>query len=459
MWLILETRQEKCYNTAKTRREKCKVERIAYKSLINWKNSPQRKPLILRGARQVGKTWLLKEFGRREYTSFVYINCDKEPFAADLFRDYDIRRILLALEANTGVHVREKETLVVFDEIQEAPRGIGALKYFCEDAPGIHVAAAGSLLGITLHEGTSFPVGKVDELTLRPLSFAEFLAGTGDVPLAKLLESRDEAAIDTMRETFIERLRRYFFTGGMPEAVAALAEGRPLADVRRVQDEIVLAYQNDISKHAPAREVPRINLVWRSMVAQLAKENKKFVYGAIKRGGRAKEFETAIQWLVDAGTVNRVNRANKPVLPLKFYEDFAAFKLFPLDCGLMGAMAQTPAAAILSGGAHFEEYKGAFTEAYVLSEILAANPADVFYYSAADSTVEIDFLVQRGTEVVPVEVKAAENLQSKSLRTFVAAHDGIKGVRFSLAPHRDQGWMRNVPLYAVGEFFVQDHNL
>ena len=429
------------------------MERIAYNKLIEWKNSPHRKPLIVHGARQVGKTWLLKEFGQREYASFVYVNCDKEPFAADLFRDYDIRRILLALEANTGVQIREGETLVVFDEIQEVPRGISALKYFCEDAPLIHVAAAGSLLGITLHEGTSFPVGKVDELTLRPLSFAEFLTGTGDAPLAQLLESGDEAAIDTMHETFIERLRRYFFTGGMPEALAAFAQGRPLADVRRIQDNIILANQNDFSKHAPVREVPRLNLVWRSLVAQLAKENKKFIYGAIKRGGRAKEFETAIQWLVDAGTVNRVNRANKPVLPLKFYEDFNAFKLFPLDCGLMGAMAQAPAAEILTGKAHFEEYKGAFTEAYVLEEMLSANPSQVFYFSAADSTVEIDFLVQRGTEVIPVEVKAAENLNSKSLRTFVAAHENLKGVRFSLAPHRNQGWMRNVPLYAVGTFF------
>ena len=429
------------------------MERIAYNRLIEWKNSPQRKPLIVHGARQVGKTWLLKEFGQREYVSFVYVNCDKEPFAADLFRDYDIRRILLALEANTGVQIREGETLVVFDEIQEVPRGIAALKYFCEDAPLIHVAAAGSLLGITLHEGTSFPVGKVDELTLRPLSFSEFLSGTGDASLARLLESGDEAAIDTMRETFIERLRRYFFTGGMPESVAAFAQGRPLADVRHIQDNIILAYQNDFSKHAPVREVPRLNLVWRSLVAQLAKENKKFIYGAIKRGGRAKEFETAIQWLVDAGTVNRVNRVNKPALPLKFYEDFNAFKLFPLDCGLMGAMAQAPAAEILTGSAHFEEYKGAFTEAYVLEEMLAANPSQVFYFSAADSMIEIDFLVQRGTEIVPVEVKAAENLNSKSLRTFVATHNTLKGVRFSLAPHRDQGWMRNVPLYAVGAFF------
>ncbi len=429
------------------------MERTAYKSLIEWRSSPNRKPLILRGARQVGKTWLLKEFGRREYDSCIYVNCDKDAFAADLFHDYDVKRILLAIEAHTGIQVKDGETLIIFDELQETPRGIGALKYFCEDAPGIHVAAAGSLLGITLHAGTSFPVGKVDELTLRPFSFKEFLSGTGDAPLARLLDSGEWSAIDTMREAFIERLRRYFFVGGMPEAVAAFAAGRPLAEVRRIQEAIVNAYQSDVSKHAPVREVPRINLVWRSLVSQLAKENKKFIYGAIKHGGRAKEFETAIQWLVDSGTVNRVSRVNKPALPLKFYEDFSAFKLFPLDCGIMGAMAETPAAAVIAGNDGFEEYKGAFTEAYVLSEMLAANQSQAFYFSSADSTVEIDFVVQKGTEIVPIEVKATENLQSKSLRTFVAAHEGLSGVRFSLAPYRKQDWMRNIPLYAISTFF------
>ena len=429
------------------------MERNLYKSLLEWKSSPNRKPLILRGARQVGKTWLLKEFGRREYASCIYVNCDKDAFAAELFRDYDIKRILLALEAHTGIHAQGGETLIILDELQETPRGIGALKYFCEDAPNIHVAAAGSLLGITLHAGTSFPVGKVDELTLRPFSFPEFLSGTGDTPLSRLLDSGEWAAIDTMRDAFIERLRRYFFVGGMPEAVAAFAAERPLSEIRRIQTAIISAYQNDISKHAPVHEVPRINLVWRSLVSQLAKENKKFIYGALKPGGRAKEFETAIQWLVDAGTVNRVSRANKAALPLKFYEDIGAFKLFPLDCGLMGAMAETPATAVLVGNVGFEEYKGAFTEAYVLSEMLAANPSQVFYFSSADSTVEIDFLVQKGMEIVPIEVKSTENLRSKSLATFVSANHGLNGVRFSLSPYRKQDWMRNIPLYAVSAFF------
>lgn len=428
------------------------MERSLYQSLLVWKTSPHRKPLILRGARQVGKTWLLRDFGRREYPSCIYVNFDKDAYAADLFRDYDIRRILLVLEANTGIKPRPGETLLIFDELQEAPRGLSALKYFCEDAPEYHVCAAGSLLGITLHAGTSFPVGKVDELTLRPMDFSEFLAATGDSSLAQLLDGGEWAAIDTLRSVFQERLRRYYFTGGMPEAVVAFAEERGLAEVRRIQEAIIGNYQQDISKHAPSHEVPRITLVWRSLVSQLAKENRKFVYGAIKKGGRAKEFELAIQWLVDAGTVNRVTRISKPTIPLKFYEDFSAFKLFPLDCGLMGAMADAPPALILNGNGGFEEYKGAFTETFVLSELLSAQPSQVFYYSTAESTVEIDFVVQRDDTVLPIEVKAAENLQSKSLRAFVTKHPELRGVRFSLSPHIDQGWMQNIPLYGIKAF-------
>lgn len=429
------------------------MQRSLYSSLLSWKSSSHRKPLILRGARQVGKTWLLKEFGSREFSSCVYVNFDKDVFSKDLFHDYDLKRILLSLEANTGVQVQPGKTLVVFDELQEVPRGIGALKYFCEDMPDLHVAAAGSLLGITLHSGTSFPVGKVDQLTLRPMDFSEFLAATGDVSKATLLSSGDWKAIDTLRECYIERLRRYFFVGGMPEAVLAFAENRSLAEIRRIQQEIISSYQQDISKHAPTREVPRINLVWRSIVAQLAKENRKFVYGAVKSGGRAKEFETAIQWLVDAGTVNRVTCVNKAALPLKFYEDFNAFKLYPLDCGLLGAMADAPASKVLAGNDGFEEYKGAFTEAFVLSELLATQKSPVFYYSTSESTVEIDFMLQKDEAVIPIEVKSAENLQSKSLRTFVSKHPGMKGVRFSLSPHRTQEWMQNVPLYGIKTFF------
>lgn len=429
------------------------MERSLYKRLLAWKCSPRRKPLVLRGARQVGKTWLLKEFGRREYAKTVYVNCDKDAFTADLFRDYDLKRILLAVEAHSGVRVTPGDTLLVFDELQEAPRGIAALKYFCEDAPDIHVAVAGSLLGITLHSGTSYPVGKVDELTLRPLDFREFLLGVGERAKAELLDSCRWDAIDTLRGECTELLRRYFFTGGMPAAVSAFAGNLGLAEVRRLQRDIVRQYAEDISKHAPKNEVPRINMVWKSLLPQLAKENRKFIYGALKNGGRAKEFETAIQWLVDAGIAHRVHRVSKPGLPLKFYEDFGAFKLYPPDCGLMGAMADAPAGTVLDGNGGFEEYKGAFTAAYVLTEFLASADSEAFYFAAPDTTVEIDFLVQTGSAILPIEVKAGENLRSKSLRTFVASHPETHGIRFSLSPYREQEWMTNVPLYGVGAFF------
>jgi len=425
------------------------MERTLYRKLLDWKEAPDRQPLVLHGARQVGKTWLLKEFGRTQFESCVYVNCDREPFASTLFADYDLGRILLAIEARKGVPVRPGRTLLVLDEIQEAPRGLGALKYFCEDMPQLHVAAAGSLLGITLHAGTSYPVGKVDEMTLRPLSFPEFLRGTGETGLADAVESGDPAVLDSLRADLTERLRRYFFVGGMPAPALAFAEGRGLEAVRSRQRAILSHYLQDISKHAPERESPRIHQVWQSIVPQLSRESKRFVYGAVKPGGRAKEFELAIQWLVDAGIVHRVPRVTKPGLPLSFHEDFGAFKLYPLDVGLMGALANAPAGAILDGDAGFTEFKGAFAEAYILAELLSGGERSPFYFSSSDSEVEIDFLVQRGAEVVPIEVKAGENLRSKSLRTFVERHAGLKGVRFSLSPHRDQGWMENIPLYAA----------
>lgn len=426
------------------------MDRTRYKDLLAWKGRPDRKPLVLHGARQVGKTWLLKEFGRTAFESCVYVNCDREPFAQTLFADYDLSRILLAIEARKGMRLRPGRTLLVLDEIQEAPRALGALKYFCEDLPGLHVAAAGSLLGIALHQGASYPVGKVDEMTLHPLSFGEFLRGTGEGGMADALEGGDRDVVDSLRGDFVDRLRRYFFVGGMPEPVSAFADGRGLSQVRARQKAILSAYLQDISKHAPPHEAPRIHQVWQSVVPQLARESKRFVYGAVRPGGRAREFELAIQWLADAGVVHRVPRVTKPGLPLAFHEDFGAFKLYPLDVGLMGALADAPAAAVLEGDGAFTEYRGAFAEAYVLSQLLACGDRRPFYFSASDTTVEIDFLVQRGAEVVPIEVKAGENLRSKSLRTFVERHPGLKGVRFSLAPHRDQGWMENVPLYAVG---------
>lgn len=430
------------------------MRRKLYNQLLNWKRSPHRKPLILKGARQVGKTWLLKDFGLREYGSLLYVNCERESFAQELFSDFNVHTILEKLEAHSGIRVVPGETLVVFDEVQEVPRGLEALKYFQEDAPGVHVAVAGSLLGIAIHHGVSFPVGKVDELTLHPLDFREFLEAAGKKGLADALRDLKWSVVDALREELLDWLRRYFFAGGMPEAVNAYLEERGLAAVRSVQSSILSQYEQDFSKHVTKTESMRIRMVWNSLLPQLAKENRKFVYGALKTGGRAKEFESAIQWLVDAGLVHRVCRIGKAVEPLKYYEEFGVFKLYPLDVGLMGALAETRIETMFRASQAFEEYRGAFSEAFVLSEMLANGTGGAYYFSSNDSMVEIDFLRQTAEGVTPFEVKAAENLQSKSLRTFVGKHPGMKGVRFSLSPYREQDWLRNVPLYAAGAYLA-----
>ena len=430
------------------------MERDLYGELLAWKDDPKRKPLLLKGARQVGKTWLLKAFGERAFDSFVYVNCDKDEDAKRLFFDYDLDRILRSLEALSGKRIVPGRTLVVLDEIQEAPRGLGALKYFCEERPDLHVAVAGSLLGIALHEGTNYPVGKTDELTLRPMSFGEFLRGLGEDAKAEILRDGRWPEIGALRTSYEELLRQYFFAGGMPEAVAAYAESRDLRRVRRIQTTLLAHYRADVSKHAPAREVPRILKVLDSLPAQLAKENKKFVYGAVKPGGRAKEFELAIQWLVDAGIVDRVTRIRKAASPLSFYEDADVFKLFLLDVGLLGALARAPAGGILVGNGAFEEYGGAFAENYVLQQIRCEDGVETFYWTNDNSTSELDFLLQTEERIVPVEVKSGENLRSKSLRSFVKARPNLRGVRFSLSPYRDQTWMENVPLYGIGSWFA-----
>jgi predicted AAA+ superfamily ATPase len=336
------------------------------------------------------------------------------------------------------------------DEIQEVPRGLASLKYFCENAPEYHVAVAGSLLGISLHADTSFPVGKVNIIELYPMSYEEFLLAMGEKELLEYLKNKEWASITALKSRYIEYLRQYYFVGGMPEAVGAYKENKDVLEVREIQQAILYAYQSDVSKHAPAHEVPRINMVWRSIPSQLAKDNKKFVYGVLKKGGRAAEFEIAIQWLMDCGLVYKVNRITTPQLPLSFYEDFSAFKLFMLDCGLMGALAKVPAAQMLIGDNVFKEYKGAFTEGYVLQQLKASGDWPIFYYSNENSTLEIDFVIQLDSEVVPIEVKAEENLKSKSLRAYINRYPDLKAVRFSMSDYREQEWMKNVPLYALG---------
>lgn len=425
------------------------MERSIYSSLKKWKESPTRKPLILQGARQVGKTYILKEFGAREYSEMVYINCDDNNDMQNMFVDYDVDRIIRSLSAISGVSIKPSTTLLILDEIQEVERGLASLKYFCEKAPEYHVAVAGSLLGITLHEGTSFPVGKVDMLYMYPMDFEEFLLAMGKEQLVELLRNNSWAALTPLRGMLTELLRQYYFVGGMPEAVKAYVGRGDIWEVRSIHSKIIDAYRNDMSKHVPKQQVQRINMVWNSIPSQLARDNKKFIYGALRKGARANDFEIAIQWLVDSGLVHKVHRISKPVVPLKFYEDMASFKLFLLDCGLLGALSETPPEQILIGDNVFEEYKGAFTENYVLQQLKSLPRTFVYYYSNDNSTLEIDFVVQHEAHVIPIEVKAEENLRAKSLRQFVTDNSGLHGVRFSMSDYREQDWLTNVPLWAV----------
>lgn len=442
--------QEKCNFVAEINIKPFDMKRFAIKELQEWKNSSERKPLILRGARQVGKTFLLKEFGEKYYDKMAYVNCDNNPRLSELFAaGYDITTIIRNLSAITRVNITAGDTLIVFDEVQEIPNALTSLKYFCEDAPEYHVAVAGSLLGIALHEGTSAPVGKVDIMELFPMTFGEFLCAKGDDAIWEMIESCDWTSMKIQHSYIVDCLRQYYFTGGMPAAVRSYVESGNLEKVRKIQKGILKTFQDDMSKHAPSRETPRINMVWESISSQLSRDNKKFIYGAVKPSGRASEFEVAIQWLKDCGLVYQVRRAKEPHIPLKFYEDLSAFKLFMLDCGLMGAQANVAAKRILIGDDIFKEYKGAFTEQYVLQQFVAMDDMHPYYYSNDNSTMEIDFIVQHADHVIPIEVKAEENLRSKSLRSYINRHPELHGIRFSMSNYREQEWMTNIPLYAV----------
>lgn len=421
--------------------------------LKKWKNKEDRKPLILSGARQVGKTYILKRFGEQEFANVAYINCDDNELAKNLFtQDYNIQRIILAIGAITSQSIEAGKTLIILDEIQESPRGLSVLKYFCENAPQYHVAVAGSLLGITMHRGESFPVGKVDILHIYPMTFDEFLLAKDKKQMVEILRSKDWMTIKMLKNEYVKALREYYFVGGMPESVRKFIETNDAIKVREVQNNILYAYQKDISKHVPTSESNRINMVWQSMPSQLVKENKKFIYGVAKPGGRAKDFEIAIQWLMDAGLVYKAERVNEAKMPLKFYVDIFSFKLFLLDCGLLGAMSETPPEKLLVAENGMEESKGAFTENYVMSQLVATRNASVFYYSN-DAKLEIDFLIQYAGEIVPIEAKAEENLRAKSLSTFVTSRPGMHGLRFSMSDYQEQDWMTNIPLYAISTYF------
>ena len=431
--------------------------RTAVEKLYEWKKSKRRKPLIIEGARQVGKTWLMKEFGRLAYADTVYINFDSNPRMAELFAsDLDVGRLVRGLELYSGKKIDPDGTLLIFDEVQEVPRALSSLKYFYEDAPQYHIVCAGSLLGIALHGGTSFPVGKVDFLKLRPLSFKEFLNATGRERFAGLLASRDFGMIASFRQTYIEALRQYYFVGGMPEAVQAFADDGDYDEVRAVQSRILEAYEQDFSKHAPGELVPRIRMIWNSIPSQLSRENKKFVYGLVREGGRAREYETAIMWLCDCGLVRRIGRVTAPGLPLKAYEDLKAFKLFVVDVGLLGCMTGLHKSVLLGGNALFSEFKGALTEQYVCQELETVPGLGVYYYTNDRSSCEVDFVADDGERVIPVEVKAEINLKAKSLKTFIEKYRPSLAVRTSMADYKREGVLVDLPLYAIEEISALD---
>ncbi len=432
------------------------MQRVVIEEIKRWSVKPDRKPLILNGARQVGKTWLLQEVGQKLFESFVYINCDTQRSVISVFsKGFDPDNVLLELGAIAGQKIVPGKTFLVFDEVQSAPIVLSSLKYFCEQLPQLHVAVAGSLLGISLHEGVSFPVGKVDEIRVFPMSFIEFLMAIGEDMCAELVSGGRVEPLSTISDKMIPLLRQYFYVGGMPAAVKSFVDDKDLVSVRNIQRQILRDYQRDFSKHAPSNEVARINQVWQSVPSQLAKENKKFIFGALKKGARGSEYELAIQWLVDAGLLYRIPRVSKPEMPLKFYEELNAFKLFLLDLGLMGAMAETSAKQVIIDGI-FNEYQGAFTEQYVFQQLLSLDKFSVYYHSSSDSRLEIDALVQWNSFLHVIEIKSGTSVRSNSLTSLLQKDLSLKGVRYSMLPYIAQERMTNYPLYTIPAPFIED---
>jgi len=424
--------------------------RNAIEQLYKWQRKQNKKPMIIRGARQVGKTWLMREFGKAAFQNTVYINFDNNQQMKELFSsDMRIERIVTGLELYVGHKIDAESTLIIFDEIQEAPQALASLKYFNETAPQYQIVCAGSLLGVALHQGTSFPVGKVDFMDLYPLSFSEFMRAMGKAQFVELLEKGDFEMATTFKQEYIYLLKQYYFVGGMPEVVQSFADNRDFNEVREIQNRILAAYEQDFSKHAPNEIVPRIRMLWNSIPAQLTKENKKFIYGIIKEGARAKDYEMALMWLSDCGLVHKVHRATAPNLPLKAYEDSKAFKLFLVDVGLLGCMTRLNQSVLLDGNALFKEFKGALTEQYVLQQFKTLNDIDTYYWTNERGNAEVDFLIDTGRETIPVEVKAETNLKAKSLKMFYEKHNPSTAIRTAMTDYRREDWLLNLPLWAV----------
>lgn len=424
--------------------------RYAMEQLLEWKNRPNRKPLILKGARQVGKTWLMKEFGRLHFKKVAYVTFYNNRRMKKVFDDdYDIQRILMNINIEAQTEIMPDDTLIIFDEIQDAPRALESLKYFCENAPEYAVIAAGSLLGVAIHEGVSFPVGKVDMLELHPMNYLEFLEAMGEKQLAELLKVKEYGVIKNFSSKYIFWLKNYYYVGGMPEVVNYFAEHKDYQEVRRLQNQILDQYEDDFGKHAGNAELARIRLVWNSIPMQLAKENKKFFFGQIKKGARMKDFEVAIEWLLDCGLIKKVYKVNKPAIPLKAYMDFSAFKLFLLDVGLLGALSELDAQSILEGNEIFVEFKGALTEQYVLQELVSATDYTPYYFGTDSQNFEMDFMIQKGKDAVPIEVKAETNTQAKSMKAYYRKYVPKHAVRISMLDYVEQDYLTNIPLYAV----------
>ena len=428
------------------------MERELFTKLERWMNKKNRKPLIIQGARQVGKTWIMKEFGSRFYENTVYINFDNNKAMKDVFElDFDLKRILSAIKIEYGKSFQAENTLIIFDEIQEAPKALASLKYFYENAPQYSIIAAGSLLGVALHQGTSFPVGKVDFLKLCPMSFNEFILAVGEKGLHEALRSQDYELINAYAGKYTDLLKKYYYVGGMPEVVQTYIDSDDLFEVREIQNNLLQYYEEDFSKHAPKEVVPRIMMVWNSIPSKLAKENRKFMYGALREGARAKDFELAIQWLEDAGLILKSYRVSKPDIPLIAYMEMNSFKMFMFDVGLLTAKTGLSARLLLEGSRIFEEFKGALTEQYVAQELHAAG-YPLYYFATARSTGEIDFMLQGDLDCVPIEVKAEQNLRARSLRAFCDKYKPGMAIRSSMSNYKQEDWLTNVPLYMLAEY-------
>ena len=418
--------------------------------LKRWKYSPHRKPLILQGARQTGKTWIMKEFGKTEYKNTAYLFCQENPALESLFNaPFNKERLLTGFQMLCGFKIEPENTLIIFDEIQEIPTALTALKFLYEQAPDYHIICAGSLLGIAFHKDISFPVGKVNFLNLYPLSFSEFLTALGKEQQADLINNTEQDCelLKVFSEEFKELLKYYFFIGGMPEVVSTWIETKDFNEVRRVQKELLMTYENDISKHTASEMANRIKQVWASVPSQLAKENKKFLYSVVKESARAREYENAINWLKNAGLLVTIHRINKPGIPLKAYEDLEAFKIFILDIGLLCSMTDLSAKVLLEGNRLFTEFKGSLTEQFVCQQLISELEITPYYWSAKDGTAEVDFIFQADALVIPIEVKAEINLRAKSFKLYRDTYNPEIALRFSLTDLVDHGTLKDVPLY------------